>query len=720
MDSAQTLYQAIFKTDDPDPLALQACKMAIEAGKEKHQGLVRSADAAIILSDLNLDRDTLVATLISDMGLEQRYSIEKISDEFGEHIAQMVTGVRRLNHFKEFHPATTSNEVQTERLRQMLLAMTSDIRIMIVKLAFRVARLRNVKNEPEAVRQQIASETQLIFAPLANRLGIAQLKWELEDLSFRFLQPDTYKEVARQLDAKRLGREIYIQGIIQSLEEMLKDSGIEHHISGRPKHIYSIWKKMTRKNVPIDELFDLRAVRIYVDNVQQCYEVLGMIHSRWPYIKNEFDDYIANPKENGYQSIHTVIVGAENKTVEIQIRTHEMHRHAEFGVAAHWRYKEGGKSIDPALEQSINLVRQMLEYNDNPDLLNDISTELLSEHIYVMTPKNEIITVNKGATPLDFAYQIHSELGHRCRGAKVNGKIMPLTYQLNTGDTVEILSVKGGTPNRNWLNPNLHYLGSSRSRAKVRHWFNQQNKEANTESGEALFNKEARRLHAENISAHKVAERFKYEHLDEFYEALGKGQINERQLTNAIQKLIKPESNEQATRPPSFPLEDQAEPGKAFVIGAPRLKTSIAPCCEPTENDQIAGYVTRGRGVTIHKKDCANILNLTFEEQKRLIEVAWYHATPQESTHEATIQILAFDRKGLLRDIMMELAQWDINVNNSDTRTDKSDGSVSMTLEVDVEPHTNMGELLDQLEQIQNVVSTSVNLNKPSSNEQGS
>lgn len=712
MDSVQTLYQTIFKTDESDPLALKACQMALEADKEEHQGLVRSVDAAIILSELKLDRDTLVATLISDMGLEHRHPIETISQEFGEHIAQLVTGVRRLNHFKEFHPATTSNEVQTERLRQMLLAMTSDIRIMIVKLAFRVARLRNLKNEPEAIRQQIASETQLIFAPLANRLGIAQLKWELEDLSFRFLQPDTYKEVARQLDAKRVGREAYIQGIIQSLEEMLKDSGIDHHISGRPKHIYSIWKKMSRKNVPIDELFDLRAVRIYVDTVQQCYEVLGMIHSRWPYIKDEFDDYIANPKENGYQSIHTVIIGAENKTVEIQIRTHEMHRHAEFGVAAHWRYKEGGKSIDPALEQSINLVRQMLEYNDNPDLLNEISTELLTEHIYVMTPKNEIITMSKGSTPLDFAYQIHSELGHRCRGAKINGKIMPLTYQLNTGDTVEILSVKGGTPNRNWLNPNLHYLGSSRSRAKVRHWFNQQNKEANTESGEALFNKEARRLHAENISAQDIAGRFKYEHLDEFYEALGKGQINERQLTNAIQKLIKPEENIQTARPPSFPPEEQAEAGKAFVIGAPRLKTIIAPCCEPTENDQIVGYVTRGRGVTIHKKECPNILNLTFEEQKRLIEVAWYNAEPQATTYEATLQLLAFDRKGLLRDIMMELTQWDINVNNSDTRTDKSDGSVSMTLEVDIEPHTNMGELLDQLEQIQNVVSTSVNLNK--------
>ncbi|MGC9386926.1 MAG: HD domain-containing protein, partial [Hydrogenovibrio sp.] len=350
-DSILTLYHTVFKSEDTDSLGLAACEIAMSAYQKPHESRVRSAEVATILASLNLDRDTLIAALLSDMALWDDYTIDTLSEQFSPSIAKMVDGIRRLNQFRDFMPSDTSNEVQHERLRQMLLAMTYDIRIMIVKLAYRVVRLRNLKNEPEHIQQQTASETQLIFAPLANRLGIAQLKWELEDLAFRFLEPEIYREVARQLDAKRLGRETYINGIIHELKDMLKDSGIDHYISGRPKHIYSIWRKMSRKNLPIEALYDLRAVRVYVDSVRECYEVLGMIHSRWPYIKDEFDDYIASPKENGYQSIHTVIIGAENKTVEIQIRTHEMHRHAEFGVAAHWRYKEGGKPIDPSLEQ---------------------------------------------------------------------------------------------------------------------------------------------------------------------------------------------------------------------------------------------------------------------------------------------------------------------------------------------------------------------------------
>lgn len=716
METAESLYQDVFHNQEHDALALRACEMALEANNLPHQTLVRSADVAIILAKLNLDRDTLIATLISDVDLETYYPIEQVIEIFGNNIAQLVIGVRRLNHFKDFQNASYSNEVQTERLRQMMLAMTSDIRIMIVKLAFRVARLRNLKHETEEVRRQIASETQLIFAPLANRLGIAALKWELEDLSFRFLHPETYKDIAKQLDSKRGEREIYISNVIRTLKGMFDGSDIDYHISGRPKHIYSIWKKMSRKKLPIDELYDLRAVRIYVENIQQCYEVLGMIHSRWTYIKDEFDDYIASPKENGYQSIHTVIIGEQNLPVEIQIRTHEMHHHAEFGVAAHWRYKEGGQTVDASLEQSINLVRQMLEYNDNPDLLNEISTELLSEHIYVMTPKNEIITMSKGTTPLDFAYQIHTELGHRCRGAKVNGKIVPLTQQLKTGDRVEVLSVKGGTPNRNWLNPNLNYLGSSRSRTKVRHWFNLQDKEANIESGEALFGREIKRLHAEHISARQLTERFKLDDVEAFFEALGKGQINERQLNNALQKMINPEA--QNKRPPSpayIAPEDRIEIGAAYVVGSPKLKTTMAPCCQPKIGDDIIGYVTRGRGVTVHKQDCANILNMTFEEQQRLIEVAWHgHHQPIDVVYDADLTILSFDRKGLLRDVMACLADLDINMNRSDTQTDKENGTVTMLMNIDIEPDTNISALLDQLEQVANVESATINLNQDS------
>jgi len=721
MDSVQSVYAKIFSTHPQDALALKACEIAFEVSHKPYERFVKSIDVAIILADLKLDRDTLIATLLSDMALEPHYSIDDLNSQFGNNIAELVIGIRRLNHFKDFQSNRISNETQTERMRQMLLAMVSDIRIMIVKLAYRVARLRSLKHEPEEVRHQVAYETQLIFAPLANRLGIAQLKWELEDLSFRYLEPDTYQDVARQLDANRKGREAYIEKVIHGLKEMMQANHIDFHISGRPKHIYSIWKKMNRKKVPIDELYDLRAVRIYVDTVQQCYEVLGLIHSRWSYIREEFDDYIASPKVNGYQSIHTVIVGTEDKPVEVQIRTYEMHHHAEFGVAAHWRYKEDGKKLDPSLENSINLVRQMLEYNDNPDLLNEISTELLSEHIYVMTPNSDIVTLSQGATPLDFAYQIHTELGHRCRGAKINGKIMPLTTPLKTGDKVEILAVKSGSPNRNWLNPNLKYLGNSRSRTKVRHWFNQQNKESNIEAGETLFNKESKRLHVKDIPLQLLLERFKGDSDKAFYEALGKGKINERQLTDAIQNWINPRSK--LTKPLSAPPQiagerSSAADGTPFVVGSPQLKTQLAPCCEPALGDESVGYVTRGRGVTIHKQDCANILNLTDEEQRRLIEVAWTQRFDNKKdfseaeAYEATLNLLAFDRKGLLRDVMTVLTEWDINLNHCDTNTNKSDGSVSMIMEIEVLPNSNIGAFLDQLEQVKNIVSTSINLNQ--------
>lgn len=717
----QALYQQIFKTDEPEPLALEACKLAIESYQKSETNRVHSGDVAMVLADLNLDRDTLIATLISDRILETHYSISELKKTFGNKIADLVRGIRKLNSFKEFNSASTSNEVQTERLRQMLLAMTSDIRMMIVKLAYQVVRLRNLKNEPEETRHQIATQTQLVFAPLANRLGIAQLKWELEDLAFRFLHAEIYKSIAKQLDAKRQEREAYINKKIETIEQLLIDKNFDYKISGRPKHIYSIWRKMSKKQLPMDELYDLRAIRIYVETVEQCYEVLGVIHSRWNYIKSEFDDYIASPKENGYQSIHTVILGEENKPVEIQIRTNEMHYHAEYGVASHWRYKEGGGRIDAALEQSINMVRQILEYNDNPDLLNEISTELLSEHIYVMTPRDEIITLSLGCTPLDFAYQIHTELGHRCRGAKINGRIVPLNYQLKTGDRVEVLTVKDGGPNRNWLNPNLNYLGSSRSRTKVRHWFNQQNKEKNIQVGENLFSKEIKRLHAHSVEASQLVEKFKLDSETELFESLGKGQINERQLTNAIQKLVRPKHLhvsahdpkttrvEDSIRLDKIPTTDEA---RAYVVGAPQLKTQLAPCCSPSDNDEIIGYVTRGRGVTVHCKDCNNILRLTFEEQQRLIPVSWtHHQDELVETFEADLSILCFDRKGLLRDIMALLADLDINLIHSETNTDKDDGSVTMQFKIELEANISIGNLLDRLEQISNVESASVNLN---------
>ncbi len=723
----KTLFQSTLKDRSSTDLAWRACEIAVEADKlPKISQEVSSIEVALILHSLSLDEGTLVATLIGDRRLESIYSLQTLTQIFGKDTCELMSGIQKLNSFKEFSSNSISNDTQSERLRQMLLAMTSDIRIMIVKLASRVARLRNLKNEPPEVRYLIANETQLIFAPLANRLGIAQLKWELEDLSFRYTKPDIYKAIAQQLDSKRNEREAYIENVIDTLKEMFQERFSSNSelfkITGRPKHIYSIWKKMSRKNLPINELYDLRAVRIHVDTIEQCYEVLGMIHSKWNYVKDEFDDYIASPKENGYQSIHTVILGDENKTVEIQIRTQEMHFFAEYGVAAHWRYKEGAKNMDASLEQSINLVRQMLEYNDNPDLLNEISTELLSEHIYVMTPSEEVISLRKGSTPLDFAYYIHTELGHRCRGAKVNGRIVPLTYRLEIGDKVEVLTVKEGKPSRNWLNPNLGYLGSSRARTKVRSWFNLQNREANQEAGEQLYNKELKRLHANNIDINQILKRFKQSNKEDFFENVGRGQINERQLVNTIQRLLKPNENlnadalqyridfsQQTTK------EDEgqdAQKAKAYVVGAPQLTTQLAPCCSPNPKDEIIGFVTRGRGITIHQKLCSNILNLSYEDQQRLIEVDWssnHNAIIQQ--YEATLDILCFDRKGLLKDILMLLTQQNINLTSSQTQSDRKDGTVAMKLVVDIEDRTDMGALLDKLEAINNVETASINLN---------
>lgn len=611
MTTALVLAQKIFPNRDPDQLPaylLRACSLALEADALPNRRVISSLEAINELLPLNLDDNTLTATLISDLNLEPYYPIEKLESEFGNNIAKLVEGIRRLNNFKEFDPTTHSDQVQTERLRQMLLAMTSDIRIMVVKLGYRVARLRHLKFEDETTRRQIAEETQLIFAPLANRLGMAQLKWELEDLSFRFLHPDTYRTIANQLADKRTERENYIRLFTAQLQSILLDEGIVAEISGRPKHIYSIWKKMSKKKLTVDELYDLRAVRIYVRHVSECYRVLSLVHSQWNFIRSEYDDYVTTPKENGYQSIHTVVIGPQGKTVEIQIRTYEMHQHAEHGIAAHWKYKEGGKGYDENLETSISNMRQLLENRTDYEVFNEISTELQSKNIYVLTPKNQIISLPQGATALDFAYAIHSDLGHSCRGAKLNGRIITLTRALDTGDRIEILAVKNGEPNRNWLNPNLCYLKTSRARTRIKHWFNKRDRHLNIESGEQLYQREIKRLHIHDIKAKDIAKYFYFEHEKDFFEALGKGQLNERQLLSALQKRLQPPSVKPIIRTASPERPVKLADDQVYVVGAPLLKTLLAPCCSPKPGDQIIGFVTRGRGVTVHTSDCANIL----------------------------------------------------------------------------------------------------------------
>ena len=715
--SPEQLAQSLFPKKalgDMSKAMLDACQLALEAQALPMIHSVSSLEACSVLTQLNLDDTTYIATLASDSNLIPYYSSDDLAKRFDPQCVKLIEGIRRLNQFKEFDPNTHSDAVQTERLRQMLLAMTSDIRMMVVKLGYRVARLRNLKHEPEPVHKQIAAETQLIFAPLANRLGIAQLKWELEDLSFRFLEPDLYKKIASELADKRVERESYIENLISYITQLLANAGIQARVTGRPKHIYSIWKKMSRKTQRLDDLYDLRALRIYVKDVAECYRCLSLVHEQWNFIRDEFDDYITSPKDNGYQSIHTVVMGPEGKTVEIQIRTHEMHKHAEYGIAAHWKYKEGGKGYDARLESSINSMRQLLEHRDDAEVFDEISTELQSQHIYVLTPTNQIITLPQDATALDFAYAIHTDLGHGCRGAKINGHIIPLTQALKTGDRVEILAMRNGEPNRNWLNPNLGYIKTSRARTRIRSWFNRRNKEANIESGEQLYAREAKRLNAKHIQVNDCAKYFGFDQLKDFYESLGKGQLNERQLLNALQKLVQPGLLAQRKPLPIDSAKPEAmlsssDQHHAYVVGAPNLRTTLAPCCEPKPGDDIVGFVTRGRGVTIHRQDCSNILNLADHDRQRLIAVNWLgQAEPPPRILQLTLHILAFDRKGLLRDVMSKLTDFDVNLTRSNTLTNQEEGTVDMALDIEVSEHTNLGALLDQVEAITNIEEVSI------------
>jgi len=707
MTHTNDLFKRLFDTCELSGKDLvkaeQACQIGIEAFNLPATSFVRSVDAALILSTVGVDAETLVSTLLSDANIENKYDLTYIKTHFGSETAELVEGIRRINHFKELDIGRS--DIQNERLRQMLLAMTSDIRIIIVKLAYRVGRMRLLKFEKPEARRQISEQTELIFAPLANRLGMAQLKWELEDLSFRFLQPDEYKRIAGQLDSKRNEREAYIESFLATIQSLLDTQNIDAKISGRPKHIFSIWKKMTRKGLPIDELYDLRAVRIHVNSVKDCYEALGLIHSRWNYVKNEFDDYIASPKDNGYQSIHTVILGPEGKTVEIQIRTHDMHHYSEYGVAAHWRYKEGGQGVDDNLEKSISNIRQLLENTDDPEVFKEIRNELQSQHIFVMTPTNDIVTLSHGATPLDFAYNIHTELGHGCRGAKINGRIQPLTTALKTGDRVEVLTVKSGGPSRNWLNPNLGYLNSSSSRAKVKNWFNKQDKAQNTDAGELLFAREIKRLNASAIKPADIVERFRLSSSKELFEMIGKGKLNERQIANAIQEKLSPTQKSFTFKPRKHELIPEDK--QAYVVGAPQITTHIAPCCHAQTGDDIVGYVTRGRGVTIHKSDCPNILNLSHEELQRIIEVSW-NIHEESECFNAELLVTAFDRKGLLRDVMVALTELDINLLASETQTDNDHRSVMMKLTLEVSSETHLGDVLDAIERIKNVDSATI------------
>lgn len=619
-------------------LLRQACAMAAPLYSERRTLtgtplLQHAMGAASILIGMRMDAETVAATLLHAVAeyLDDWHAL--VESQFGANIARLVEGIARMEQIRQFSeieqlraPDRTGDQVeQIESLRQMLLAMVQDIRVVLIKLAERTQTLRDLSGASHEQQQRIACETRGIFAPLANRLGVWQIKWELEDLALRYLEPQLYKEIARLLDERRVDREQYIADVLAQLGQELLQADINGEVSGRPKHLYSIINKMRRKHLEFSKLYDVRAVRILVDDVKDCYAALGLVHHLWQPIPGEFDDYIARPKSNGYRSLHTAVIGPRGLALEVQIRTHGMNHNSELGVAAHWRYKEGGKS-DSKFDEKIAWIRQILtwkdEVSDGGDLLEQFKSELFQDKVFVLTPQGKVIDLPKDSTPIDFAYALHTDLGHRTRGAKVDGSIMPLNTRLQNGQRVEILTAKMGAPSRDWLNPVLGYLQSPRARAKVRHWFKYQNFEENVAVGRAKLDRELHRAGVGRVNQEKLAQKLDYNHLEELLAAFGRGDVSEYKLALAIQEAMPPKP---AKALPAITRRMHAPKASSGIVieSIGNLFTNLAKCCKPTPSEVIVGYITRERGVTIHRQTCPFIIGLPEERRGRLLHAHW-------------------------------------------------------------------------------------------------
>ncbi len=622
-----------------------ACELAepLYAGKNELTGaplFQHALGAATILIGMHMDHETIAAAILHAVPEYLEDWAEILQTRFGTNVKRLVEGISRMEHIQQFSEVRSPDKKekkkgddshQIESLRKMLLAMVEDIRVVLIKLAERTQTLRCLSGASADQQKLIAQETRSIFAPLANRLGVWQLKWELEDLSVRYLEPELYKKVAKLLDERRIDREQYIAAVVSRLEQALILAGIPAEVTGRPKHIYSIINKMKRKQLDFDELYDVRAVRILVDDslvdgIKGCYTALGLVHDLWQPIESEFDDYIAHPKSNDYRSLHTAVVGPRGLPLEVQIRTREMHQHSELGVAAHWRYKEGGKS-DAQFDEKIAWLRQILEWKedlaDKGDMQEQFKNELFHDQVYVLTPQGKVIALPKGATPVDFAYTLHTDLGHRTRGAKVNGNIVPLNYKLQNGQRVEILTTKLGGPSRDWIAPSLGFLHSSRIRAKVRAWFKNQNFDESVAQGRVQLDRELHRLGITSINQEKLAQRLHFNKLEDFLAAIGRNEITQRRIAVAIQEELPTKVIEPA-KPKIFrPATQRTYAADITVGGVGNLMTRIAKCCKPAPPDVIVGYVTRDRGITIHRKDCAFMLRLTQSRRDRMLTAQW-------------------------------------------------------------------------------------------------
>lgn len=698
---------------------VEAVRKAYDIADAAHHGQQRKTgepfvmhclSVAEILADLRIDPPVVVAGLLHDTVEDTSMTLDNLRADFGDEVAQLVDGVTKLGQIGELanQPGESSNK-QAENLRKMFLAMAEDVRVVLIKLADRLHNMRTLHGMPREKQVSIARETLDIYAPLANRLGIWQIKWELEDLCFRYLEPDTYRQVADNLAQRRADREEYVDNVINMLHENLREDGIEAEISGRPKHIYSIYKKMQRKERDFEQIYDVHGVRIIVDTIRDCYAALGIVHSLWRPVPGEFDDYIANPKENNYQSLHTAIVGPEGKPFEVQIRTHEMHYIAEYGIAAHWRYKEKLTKRDKVLEEKVRWLRSLLEWRqevtDAEEFVDSVKSDMLPERVLVFTPKGEIKELPAGATPIDFAYMIHTEVGHRCRGAKVNGKIVSLNYQLQDGDQVEIITAKRDGPSRDWLNPHLSYVKTQRARSKIRRWFRKQDREVNIQQGREMLEREIKRLDLGPESFERLASLSKYDDLDDFLAAIGYGDISPQTIAaRALEVQRREEEEDEFDFDEELTTKDITPPTPettdVMIQGVGDIMTKMAGCCNPLPGDEIVGYITKGHGITIHRRTCSNILNKS--DSERLIEVSWGNG--EEQVYPVMIKVHAFDRGGLLRDIADIVAKENVNMRAANAMTSKQDHSAVITATLEIESAAQLSRILHLISRLPNVL----------------
>ena len=679
------------------------------------------------LAALRLDAETRIAGILF---AAPQYladdNQDKLAADFGPAVAGLVAGIAKLNRLRVVTRTLAGQESgaahssQAEVLRKMLLAMVEDIRVVLLRLASRTQTLRFMARATDELRRPYAQETLDIYAPLANRLGIWQLKWELEDYAFRYLEPEVYKRIASMLDEKREERERFIAGAVSALDAELRSAGIRAEVLGRPKHIFSIYNKMRGKSLDFSELYDVRALRVLVDSVKDCYTALGIVHNLWTPIPKEFDDYISRPKSNDYRSLHTAVIGPDGRALEVQIRTHEMHRHAELGVAAHWRYKEAGAGRAAArpdpFDEKIAWLRQVLAWRDDVaesvDWVEQFKRTALDDTVYVLTPQGRVLDLPQGATPVDFAYHLHTDLGHHCRGAKVDGVMVPLNYKLANGQRVEIIAAKTGGPSRDWMNPVLGYLQSSRARNKVRQWFNTQALDETVAQGRAIIERELQREGMTGANLDHLAQQLGFSRSEELFAAAGREEIGAKQLQTALHGAAPQPRAQRRAAPGATAAPDVLLPGKSkadakdggiLVVGMDKLMTQLAKCCRPAPPDAIAGFVTRGRGVSIHRRNCRDLQRLAELQPERMIDAAW--GQQSDSVFSVDIVVQAHDRQGLLRDISEVLSREKINVTGVNTQSKQHMAYMSFTVEIS--GLEQLQRTLAQVREVQGVLTAS-------------